>query len=61
MRYSVLAILPVVALLSAATATATAANEDEDENQLRSRVLNEQQLVSLQVNLAANCQVETTQ
>jgi hypothetical protein len=61
MRFSVFAILLVLASVSAA-----AANENENENQrshqkLRRRVLNEQQQVSLQVNLAANCQVETTQ
>jgi hypothetical protein len=66
MRCSVLAILLFVASVSAATVTANAANANEAESQrghqkLRRRVLNEQQQVVLQVNLAANCQVETTQ
>jgi hypothetical protein len=57
MRFTVLAIL----FLSASVSADAAANEDQRSHQLlRRRVLNEQQ-VTLKVNLAANCQVESTQ
>jgi hypothetical protein len=59
MRFSILAI---VLLSASASVSANAANEDQRSHQLlrRRRVLNEQQ-VTLKVNLAPNCQVESTQ
>jgi hypothetical protein len=64
MRCSVLTTLLFVASFAAATDNAANFNLTESQRgheKIRRRVLNGQQQVSLQVNLAENCQVETTQ